>query len=94
MAYKINIEPQVFEDIQEAILYLNRQQKGLGKKFLITVNTKFKLLTTNPFFEIKYENVRTIQTEPFSYLIHFTVDEQLNMVTVRSVLHTSKDWLK
>jgi hypothetical protein len=33
MAYKINIEPQVFEDIQEAILYLNRQQKGLGKKF-------------------------------------------------------------
>lgn len=33
MAFKIKIEPDFHLDIQEAISWYNKQQKGLGKKF-------------------------------------------------------------
>lgn len=33
MTYRIHIEPEVFNDIQQGIHWYNQQQKGLGKKF-------------------------------------------------------------
>ena len=91
MAYKLKIEPEVILDIQEAIDYYNFQQTSLGKRFYKAVIQKFTILRSNPFFEVRYNNVRCLPVDNFPYLIHFTVDEPKNFVTIRAVLHTSRN---
>lgn len=49
MSFKIKIEPEVVEDIQNGIIWYNKQQAGLGKKFLSEIKHHINLLKTNPF---------------------------------------------
>ncbi len=55
MAFKIKIEPEAYQDIQEGIDWYNRQQPGLGRKFHAELKTSFKKLKTNPFFSFRYD---------------------------------------
>lgn len=93
MKYEVKISKEAFDDIQNAILYLNSQKLGLGKRFLSVTKRCIKVLQLNPLFEVKYANVRTLQTKPFAYLIHFVVDESQKTVIILSVLHSASNWL-
>jgi hypothetical protein len=59
MSFKIKIEPEVFDDIQNGIAWYNKQQAGLGKRFLSEVKLHINLLKTNPFFQIRYDKTKT-----------------------------------
>jgi len=50
MPFIIKIEPDVVQDIQQAIDWYNEQQRGLGKKFYNEVKTHFNILIKSPFF--------------------------------------------
>ncbi|OFY88671.1 MAG: hypothetical protein A3K10_16910 [Bacteroidetes bacterium RIFCSPLOWO2_12_FULL_31_6] len=89
MAFKIKIEPDARIDIQEAIDWYNKQQKGLGKKFHTAVLSHFDSLKKNPHFEIRYDFVNCLPLKKFPFMIHFTVDEVNQIVAVRAVFHTS-----
>ena len=91
MEFKIKIEPEAHEDIQEGIDWYNKKQRGLGRKFHTQVKTFFKHLETNPFYEVRYNDVRCLPLKKYPYMIHFTVDEKSKLVTVRAVFNTSKD---
>jgi len=95
MAYKIIIEPDASLDIQKAITWYNDQGKGLGRKFFSEVNSHFNLLKENPHFENRYDNVHCLPLKKHPYMVHFTIDEVKEIVSVRSVFHTSlnpKNW--
>jgi hypothetical protein len=53
MAFKIKIEPEALDDIQQGIDWYNKQQAGLGRKFHAQVKDCFKKLKTNPFFQVR-----------------------------------------
>lgn len=89
MAFKIKIEPEARLDIQEAITWYNKQQKGLGKKFHTAVTSHIDSLAKNPHFEIRYDNVHCLPLKKYPFMIHFTINEPKNLVTVRAVFHTS-----
>lgn len=90
MFYKIKTEPEARIDIQKGIEWYNNKQFRLGNEFHKEVKSCFKLLESNPFFQIRYKNIRCLPLNKFSYMIHFTVDEEKKMVTVRAVFHTSR----
>lgn len=97
MSYTVKISPSAFDDIQEAILYYESKQQGLGKKFQNSVDQKLYILSLSPFFAIRYSDIRCIKTNRFPYLIHYQIDEEQKTVLVRAVLHTSLDpdkWVK
>ena len=89
MDFIIKIEPDAFLDIQEAITWYNKQQKGLGRKFHAAVLNHIDVLTKNPHFEIRYDAVRCLPLKKFPFIIHFTINELDKIVTVRAVFHTS-----
>ncbi len=91
MNFTIRIEPEAGEDIQEGIDWYNEQQTGLGKEFHIAVKARFKKLQTNPFYQVRYENVRCLPLKKYPYMIHFTIHEERKMVVVHAVLNTSRD---
>lgn len=91
MSFEIFIEPEVFKDIQENINWYNEQKLGLGYEFYKVIQNSFKLLKLNPFYKIRYSNVRCLPIKTFPYMIHFTIDDNKNLIIVRAVFNTSRD---
>jgi len=97
MAFSIVIDPRAIADIQQAIDYYDLELPGLGLKFEAALNNHLITLTKNPHFEVRYDNVRCLPIKKFPFMIHFTVDQDQNIVSVRAVLHTALDpkkWYK
>ncbi len=91
MPYDIFIEPLALQDIQKAIDYYDEQQIGLGDTFEEVLDTHFTSIEINPFFQIRYDNVHCLPVKKYPYMVHFTINETDNKVTVRAVFHTSQD---
>lgn len=89
MSFNIVLNDAAVHDIQLAIDYYNQQQTGLGKRFYNTINRAFETLKRNPFYQVRYDNVRCFYSRPFPFLIHFTVDEHKMIIVVLAVIHTS-----
>ncbi|MFZ1676517.1 MAG: type II toxin-antitoxin system RelE/ParE family toxin [Saprospiraceae bacterium] len=97
MKYKILINPKAKIDIQTAIQWYNNKSLGLGKIFHLFLKSQIEVLKSNPFFQVRYSNVRCLPLRKYPYMIHFTVDESKNEVRIRAVFNTSMDpkkWLK
>jgi len=90
LKYKLKIEPEAKDDIQDNIKWYNEQQKSLGKRFYKEVKDFLNSLETNPFYAIKYDNIRCLPLKKFPYTIHFSVNEDDNIIIVRAVFQTSR----
>ena len=89
--YKIQADPRVKLDLKEATLFLKSRRKGLDVKFLNDYKNCLITLKTNPFFEVRYNNVRCMPLHVFKYMIHFNVDEANNIVLINAVISTYLD---
>jgi plasmid stabilization system protein ParE len=89
--YRIKIEPEAHQDIQEAIDWYNHQQPGLGRRFHTEVKVSFKKLKIHPFFQVRYDNVHCFILNKFPYMVHYTIDEENKIIIVRAVFGTSRD---
>lgn len=84
--------------LQLAIDYYNHQQRGLGKRFGLAVKNASKQLEKNPFFQVRYDEIRCLPVHKFPLMIHFSVNEAHKTVRIFAILHTSlnpeDNWLK
>lgn len=98
MNFSLKVDSRAIKDIQDAIDYYDEQLTGLGEKFESYLNKYIKTLIKNPFYQIRYDNVRCLPLKKYPYMIHFTVDEKINSVYIHSVINTSRDpkeyWIK
>jgi toxin ParE1/3/4 len=90
MKYKIQIEPEAQQDIQDAVRWYNSQQKGLGRRFYDELKEFIAALKHNPLYQIRYDNVRCLPIKKFPYTLHFTINETEKLVVIRAVFHTSR----
>lgn len=90
--YKVNITPLAKQDIRDNAKWYNKQQKGLGKRFTTEVRKSIKHIQQHPEnFQIRYKNVRSINTAVFPYMIHFTIDETNKTIIVKAVFSTHQN---
>lgn len=74
MNYSLKIFDKVFEELNEATLYYNEQQIGLGVSLLNDWENALKRLLINPLgYEKKQKQYRQIMLTTFPYLIIFKV---------------------
>ncbi len=73
-------------------------KKGLGKRFHDDVKVAFSAIKKNPFFQVRYDDVRCLPLKVFPAMIHFTINEKTDTVIIRAIINTHKDpdknWLK
>lgn len=90
--FRMVILPEAKADIRNASIWYEKKQKGLGKRFIVIIRKCFLLLKTNPnAFQIRYDDIRTIITPKFPFMIHFSINEISKKVIIISVLHTSRN---
>jgi len=89
MSFTIKIEPEARVDIQEGINWYNKLEPGLGKRFHEAVKICLDKLRINPYYQFRYENVRCLPMKKYTYMIHFTMEE--NKVVIQAVFSTHRD---
>jgi len=90
--YKVRIDIEALEDIQNITKWYNEAQAKLGKRFRDSAITKINQLRNDPqIFAIRYHEIRCIQVTKFPYLIHFYINEETSTVEVLAVISTNRD---
>ena len=90
--YKSIILPLAKQDIKEAAKWYNDRKPGLGKRFTHHVRQKVKFIRKNPeAVAIRYKDTRTALLDIFTYMIHYTTDDDKKLVIVSAVLSTHRD---
>ena len=90
--YRISIDIEAVQDIQDATDWYNEQHPGLGRHFQKQVKTQVNSLKKNARgYAIRYENVRFALIKKFPFLVHFVLNENQKIVEVIAVLHTSRN---
>ncbi len=59
--------------------------------FLNSVNNSFSILEENPFYQIRYDDVRCLPIKKFPFMAHFTVDEIELLVKVYALVNTYRN---
>ncbi|UPZ16744.1 hypothetical protein [Flavobacterium humidisoli] len=78
-------------EVDEIAEYYESLSDGLGTKFFNEYQKYVDTLNTFPFFEEKYNIIRTLPLKKFPYTIHFTVDEINKIVAVHAVTSNYQD---
>lgn len=92
MEYKIFIDKDALNDIQDIIDWYNARLNGLGKKFQTQVKFQIKKLKQNPtIYNIRYNNVRCLIIKKYPYMVHYIVDNKKLTVHIFAVIHTSRN---
>ncbi len=91
MNFKVKNLPEVEEDVKYALSYYSKINNKLPAQFLDRLEEIKILLSTNPFFEIKYNDVRAISIKQFPYLTHFIINEKLNEVIILAIAYSKEN---
>ena len=91
MAFEIFQYPEADEDILNAIDYYKEISNSVLSSFEKELSRAYDRLERNPFFQIRYDDVRILPLKKFPYLVLFHVDEAKKFVYVVSVFCTHQN---
>lgn len=90
--YKVLLLPEAKEDIREAAVWYEKQQKGLGKRFTEEIKTKVDFLKQNPTaVSVWHNSVRVAVLNIFPFLIHYLLEEEDSKIVIIAVFHSSRN---
>jgi len=90
MKYDLEVKDEARKEIIKAYLYYEKEQTGLGERFLTNLDKYFNRIENNPnHFPEKRPPYREAFMQVFHYLIIYEISE--NNIVVYSVFHTRRD---
>jgi len=90
--YKVRIDTDALQDIQQASDWYNNEVEGLGLRFQKQVTKQIEELSSNPYrYSIRYKDIRCCLIHKFPFLIHFIINEFSHEVEIYAVIHTSRN---
>jgi hypothetical protein len=90
--FVLDVEPEVFDDIQEAVDFYNSRKQGLGERFYKAIDKQFDFLKKNYFsFAVRYDDIRCMKVEKFPYMVHYRVLQSQETISIKAVFCTHGD---
>jgi hypothetical protein len=86
MSFEVEVISSANIDLENGVEYYLAINKALAIKFLAEFQEMLILLEESPFFQVKYDMVRTVQLRSFPYLIHFMVNEKESRVIILAIV--------
>lgn len=91
MAYKVIVSPRAQKEIENAIDYYALYSVDAPINFIAVLKEAYRTLETNPFFRVRYKNVRALKIKRFPHSLYFTINEDNNTVRVLSCFHNKRN---
>ena len=85
------VDEEAATDIENAIVWYEQQQPGLGRRFDAAIAACLSTVETypKPFFTVEKFGLQRVLLEAFPYAVFFR--EAASVVVVLAVIHTSRD---
>lgn len=87
MAYKIVVSPRAQKEIIKAIDYYLERSEDAPSNFITQLEKCYAFLESNPFFVIRYKNVRSLKLKKFPYSLYFNVNKKTEVIEILSCFH-------
>lgn len=91
MVFEIIVSPKAQREIENAIDYYSLQNPEIPSKFIKSISESYSTLETNPFFSLRYKNIRALKINRFPFSLYYIVDEKKKKVRVLSCFHNKRD---
>ena len=91
MAYNIIVSPRAQQEIEDAIDYYSLHSADAPSIFISSLRDAYRVLSQNPFYRIRYKNIRAVKLSKFPYVLYFIINEKLNTVRVLSCFHSKRN---
>ncbi len=96
MTYELHLLSCAEEDISNAIIWYDKQLKGLGQRFLLSIDASIQSIQRNPFLYPKiYKNFRRALIQRFPFGIYYSIER--DTIVVIAAFHEKrkpKRWKK
>lgn len=90
--FKISYSPESLREIKYIVDYYNNKSKGLRSRFRKNLLAEIAAVKENPFTtSFRYDNVRFAVVKKFPYAVHYTVNEQTNIIKIQAVFGFAQD---
>jgi len=90
MAFKIQISLRAQIEIERASDFYVKNSVKAPLWFLESLQKSYKTLSLNPYFEIRYRNVRAYKIKRFPFTLYFTIDEKNKAIRILSCFHNAR----
>jgi len=91
MVFEIFQYPEADQDILAAVNYYKEISNSTASNFEKQLSKAYDQLERNPFFQIRYDDVRVLPLKKFPYIILFHIDEINKIFFVISVFCTHQN---
>lgn len=91
MVYKVIISPRAQREIENAIDYYLLYSVEAPQAFIILLENSYDTLAENPFFRIRYKNIRALKIKKFPYSLYFVIQEKTKTVRILSCFHHKRN---
>jgi hypothetical protein len=87
--YKIHSAPLVYDEMNESVLWYNKQATLVGGYFLKQISQSVGLMSQFPHVTyVRYSpQIRCCIISHFPYMIHYQVDEDKQAIYIIAILH-------
>lgn len=91
MVYKIIVSPRAQKEIENAIDYYALYSADAPVNFIAGLKEAYATLEINPFYRVRYKNVRALKLKRFPHSIYFVINENQNTISVLSCFHNKRN---
>ena len=92
MSYKIVVTPDAIENIENAVSYYKKEvSTPVAKLFIEDFKETFKEIKKTKYFQFFFEDFRCKPMKKFPYVVFHTIDEDIKVIIIKAVFHTSKN---
>ena len=75
-------------DIEKALYFYENINESVVNHFKNQLNQVLEAISINPFYQIKYKNIRALPFKSMPYIVLFEVYENEKMVYIYSIFNT------
>lgn len=87
--FDIEVKEPAIQDLEEAYFWYEMQRSGLGDELVLCFDECLEILQRNPFFEIRFKDIRILKTRRFPYQMIYRIKD--NAVIVIGFIHAHRD---
>ncbi|WP_428328577.1 type II toxin-antitoxin system RelE/ParE family toxin [Mucilaginibacter sp.] len=92
MTYSYVLRQEALEEFTDAYIWYEEQREGLGKLFSVAIYNKLIHVCNNPLhYKASYKNFHEARADKFPFLIVYTINKELEQITVLAIFHTSRN---
>jgi len=89
VSLEVYFRPEAERDIEDAAAWYEKQQEGLGSKFLDEISSTSDMISKNPdLYPVIYRRTRRAIIQRFPFAIYYRVEK--TAIVVIAVMHGSR----